>query len=513
MITTILTRIDDIMYTPILLIILISAAVFLSIRMKFPQVRLFGNAWTVILQKPEEEGAVSSFQALMISTASRVGTGNIIGVSTALCMGGPGAVFWMFLMAVLGGASAFTETVAAQIYKERDEDGVGCHGGPAYYIRDALHNKFFAGAFTIFLMLTYGVGFNLLCSYNVQSTFATYSFYDAKLTPLIVGIVLAVLTGLCLFGGGKMIAKVTEFLVPFMGIVYVAVSVIVVLMHITYLPALLGLIFKDAFNFRAIFGGIGGSCLMYGIKRGLFSNEAGVGSAPNAAASADVSHPVQQGLVAVVSVCIDTIFICSATAFMCLSSGIPTTHELAGAPYVQAAMQKTLGAFGPIFITVAMVLFAFTTLLGNLYYCEIGLKFLNKGRVPGKVFMAIFNIVCCLVIFVGALMQMDAVWAAADITMGLMVFINIPAILILHPQCKRCLDNYVVQLKAGNKDPRFYAADIGLDDSDLDYWKREPGQAAVAAAAAAPAPAPAARTVAEESASGSGKRHSRHNLP
>lgn len=469
-ITDVLNQIDSIMYYPILLVLLSIAGIYFSVRTKFIQIRLFPEAWRVILEKPEDEGAVSSFQALMVSTASRVGTGNIIGVSTAICLGGPGAVFWMWVLAILGSASAFIETTLAQIFKRKEKDGVGCYGGPAYYIQDILHSRKMAIAFVVLLILTYGFGFNMLCSYNVQSTFQGYSFYDPTWTPVIIGMVLALTTFYCLIGGGKRLVRVTEVLVPFMGIIYVIVTLIVILLNANQIPTMFSMIFNDAFNFRAIGSGLAGSCLVYGIKRGLYSNEAGVGSAPNAAASADVSHPCKQGLVAVVSVAIDTLFLCTASAFLCLISGIAPNAELSGAPYVQAALEATMGSIGPIFITIALVLFAFTTLLGNLYYCEIGIKFLNHEKSPSKLFMIGFYVLASALIFVGAIAPSEICWALADIFMGGMTMINLPAIILLGRTAIKAGLDYERQYKEG-KDPVFKANHIGLDDTNLDYWK------------------------------------------
>ena len=303
---------------------------------------------------------------MLVSTASRVGTGNIIGVSTAICLGGPGACFWMWLMCIIGASSAFVESTLAQIYKRKDENGQ-FYGGPAYYIEQGLNKPKIAALFCIFLIATYAVGFNLLCSYNLQSTFIDYSFYNANTTPILIGAILAILTGYCLLGGGKRIVKVTGTIVPVMGIIYVAIAAIIILINYANIPAMLIMIFENAFDFQSIAGGFVGSCLVYGIKRGLFSNEAGVGSAPNASASASVSHPAKQGLVQTLSVYIDTLLICSATALMCLSTGVARDAAVSGAPYVQNALSTVMGTAGPVYITVAMVLFAFTTLLGNLF--------------------------------------------------------------------------------------------------------------------------------------------------
>ncbi len=363
------TSVNDALYGYILIILLVLGGLYFTFRTKFVQFRLLGEQFRAVTEKPKDGKGVSSFQALMVSTASRVGTGNIIGVSTAICLGGFGSIFWMWIIAIIGGASAFAESTLAQIYKKRGDDGRS-YGGPAYYIEGALKNRVLAVIFSVLLIITYGFGFNMLASYNLQSTFSGYSFYNPETTPWVIGLILALVVGFCLFGGGKRIIKVTSFLVPFMGVAYILVALVIVVLNITKLPDVFARIFTDAFNFEAIFGGFSGSCVMYGIKRGLFSNEAGVGSAPNASASADVQHPVKQGLVQVLSVFIDTLLVCSATAFMCVCSGAEPTAELSGAPYVQTALATALGDFGPVFITLAMILFAFTTLIGNLYYVD-----------------------------------------------------------------------------------------------------------------------------------------------
>ncbi len=469
-ITEIFNKIDDVMYYPVLIIVLAAAGLYFTFRTRFVQIRLFAESCRLITDKPKDgEEKVSSFQALIVSTASRVGTGNIVGVSTAICLGGPGACFWMWLMCIIGASSAFMESTLAQIYKRKSKDG-SCYGGPAYYIEHALGKPAVSAVFCVFLIATYAFGFNLLCSFNLQSSFEVYSFYDKKTTPIIVGIVLAVLVGFCVMGGGKRIIRMTEKIVPFMGIAYVLISLIVIGFNVKNVPHMFALIFRDAFDFRSIFGGLAGSCMVLGIKRGLYSNEAGVGSAPNASASAHVSHPVKQGLVQTVSVYIDTILLCTATAFMCLSSGTPYNEEVSGAMYVQNSISTVFGKAGPVFITAAMVLFAFTTLLGNLYYVDNALIYLNKKRQPSKRFMTIFYIVCVIVIFAGALMEMGFAWTLADITMGGMALINIPCCLMLSKQAIAALRDYEKQKKAG-KDPEFRAADIGLDAEKLSFWK------------------------------------------
>ena len=467
MLSMVIDSISSFMYSKLLIIMLIGAGVYFTIRTRFPQVRLFRSACKAVMEKPDDKEAVSSFQALMVSTASRVGTGNIVGVSSAICIGGFGSVFWMWVIAIIGSASAFVESTLAQIYKKKDEDG-NCYGGPAYYIEAALHCRPLAIAFCISMIATYAFGFNMLASYNLQSTFAGFSFYHADVTPWIIGGILAVITGWCLLGGGSRIVKVTSTLVPVMGVAYIVVALIVVILNIGYIPTVFATIFKEAFDFKAIFGAFAGSAMMQGIRRGLYSNEAGIGSAPNAAASANVSHPVKQGLVQMLSVFIDTLLLCTATAIMCMSSGIEPTEALQGAPWVQAALHESLGAFGPAFITVSMILFAFTTLLGNCFYCDNLLTYIHKKK-PGKTFMAGFRIVCAVVVFVGAGMEMSMLWNISDVLMGVMAIINIPVILILSNTAMKALKDYERQLKMG-VNPVFKSADIGMKQ-ELDCWK------------------------------------------
>ncbi len=464
-INAIVASINDFFYTYLLIIVLVAGGLIFTVLTRFAPFRLFKEQLKAVLEKPKDKNGVSSFQALMVSTASRVGTGNIIGVSTALCMGGFGSVFWMWVIAIIGSASAFIESTLAQIYKKRGPDG--SYGGPAYYIETALKCRPLAIVFSVLLILTYGVGFNMLASFNLQSTFSSYGFYNASITPWIIGLIVAAVVCYCLIGGGKRIEKVTSLLVPIMGLAYILISLVIVFMNISLLPDVFGKIFGQAFDFEAVFGGFTGSCVMYGIKRGLFSNEAGVGSAPNASASADVQHPVKQGLVQVLSVFIDTILICSATAFMCMCSGIEPSAELSGAAYIQQSLRVTLGDFGPIFITVAMVLFAFTTLLGNLYYVDKGIAHI-MGRVPGKNFMLVVHIVFSLLILLGAGLSADLLWNISDVLMGGMTIINIPVILILSKYALRALKDYEKQRKEG-KTPVFHANNIELPHK-VDYW-------------------------------------------
>lgn len=468
MVMAVLDYLDTILYYPILMVILIGAGLIFTGKTGLVQLRMLVESIRVVAEKPAKEGSVSSFQALMVSTASRVGTGNIIGVSTAVCLGGPGAVFWMWLIALVGGASAFIESTLAQIYKRRNDQG-NSYGGPAYYIETAMKNRTLGVIFAISLILTYAGGFNMLASFNLQSTFAVYSFYDANTTPWVIGAILAVLVGYCVFGGGRRIIQVTSWMVPVMGTIYILAALVVVVLHIDMLPHVFYMIFADAFDFQSIFSGVAGSCMVYGIKRGLYSNEAGIGSAPNAAAAADVSHPVKQGLVQMLSVFIDTMLVCSATAFLGLCSGVPITKEAAGAVYIQQAATAVYGDFGPLLITFSMVLFAFSTLLGNLYYVDNCITFVHRGA-PSKTFVLWFRILCVAVVFVGAGMSMAAVWDIADILMAIMAMINIPACLVLSKVAVRAMKDYQTQ-KAAGKNPVFKAASIGIPLDEVEYWK------------------------------------------
>ena len=463
-----LSAVNGVLYYPILIIVLLACGFYFTIRTKFIQFGLLGEAFKVITEKPEGKDDVSSFQALMVSTASRVGTGNIVGVSNAICLGGPGAVFWMWIIALIGGASAFIESTLAQIYKKRGADGVS-YGGPSYYIENALGSRGLGVLFAIALIATYAVGFNMLASFNLQDSFRVYDFYVPGKTSWMIGAVLAILAGYCILGGGKRIIKYTSLLVPFMGVIFVIMALIMIVVNIKNIPAMFGMIFEDAFNFRAIFGGVAGSCLVQGIKRGLYSNEAGMGSAPNAAASASVSHPVKQGLVQMISVFLDTLVICSATAFMALASGIAPSEDLAGAPFVQASLSTVFGSYGNLFITISLALFAFTTLLGNLYYVDSCLTYLNK-KTPSKTFMLCYRIIATILIFVGAGMEMSLAWDIADFLMGVMCLINIPSIIILGGTALKALEDYKKQREEG-KNPVFKAEAIGIETSKLDYWK------------------------------------------
>ncbi len=465
-------KVVDVLYQPWCVpLLLIAGGIYFTIRTGLMQVRFFGESIRVVKERPAQ-GGISSFGALMVSTASRVGTGNIIGVSTAIILGGEGAIFWMWITAFLGGATAFVESTLAQIYKKKNPDGTS-YGGPAFYMQQALKARWLGIIFSILIIFTYAVGYNMLAAYNLQSTFAVFSFYG-DYTPHIIGAILAVLFAIIVLGGAKRLVHVTGVMVPVMGVIYVAVAILVLILNAGNIPEMFGRIFSSAFDFQAIFGGFAGSCLMWGLKRGLYSNEAGMGSAPNAAATADVSHPAKQGLVQMLSVFIDTLLICTATAFMCMSTDvipknfINPDESANAAGYVQESLGSTLGQFGPMFIALAMTLFAFTTLIGNYSYCEGCLKFIIK-KDPSPLLLLIFRLCASALVFVGAVAESGFVWDTADLAQGLMVVTNVPSILILGGVAIKCFKDYSKQKKEG-KDPHFVAADIDLKQ-DTDFWK------------------------------------------
>ncbi len=470
----ILNSLNNWLYTYVLIILLVVGGVIFTIKTKGVQFALFGVAVKTLMKNSgkEDKNSVTSFQALMISTASRVGTGNIAGVAAAIAIGGVGAVFWMWLLAVLGCATAFIESTLAQIYKVKDGDGF--RGGPAYYIQTALKNRPLGILFAILLILTFAYGFNGLQAYNASSSLAYYiKDYNTTDIPMLIGFLFAILLAYSVFGQANRIGKISAIVVPIMASIYVGMALIVVLLNISELPSAISLIFKsalyapgmeDGFNLEAFFGGIVGSAMMLGIKRGLFSNEAGMGSAPNAAAAAHVSHPVKQGLAQFISVVIDTLIICSATAFLIMLSGATISADVAGMPLVQNSLQNVFGEWGVHLITVSIFLFAFTSMIGNYYYTESGLKFITLN----KNVMFIFRLSCVAMVFAGAQMQFGTAWNLADVFMGLMALVNLFAIFILGKYAIKALEDYKKQLKEG-KDPVFKASDIGLHDTEV--WK------------------------------------------
>lgn len=469
LINDILSKINDVMYTYILVVLLVGVGIYFTIRTKGVQFRLLGDGIKSMLEKSDKnengEKKVSSFQALMISTASRVGTGNIAGIATAIAAGGPGAVFWMWIMAIVGGASAFIESTLAQVYKVKE--GGQYRGGPSYYMEKALGKRWLGILFSILLIICFAYGFNGLQSYNMSSALEYYIVdYSNTIWPMVVGIVLALATAFVIWGGVHRIGFISSVIVPIMATLYILLGLVTMVLHITELPAMFANIVKAAFDVKAIMGGFAGSAVVIGIKRGLFSNEAGMGSAPNASASADVEHPVKQGLVQIISVFIDTLLICSSTAIMLLVSGVEGKSEvLDGIPYVQAAISSNVGQWGIHFITFSIFAFAFSSLIGNYFYAESNILFIRNS----KVLLNVFRVTCVVAVFLGAQADFDMVWNIADVTMGLMAIVNIIAIVLLSKVAIKVLKNYEQKKKTG-ENPVFYEDEVGLAGT---VWTRD----------------------------------------
>ncbi len=460
-ITGLLSGLNDLLYTRLLIFLLAAVGLSFTVRTGFVQLRRLGDV-VAILREPAKDNKkqVSSFQALMISTASRVGTGNIAGIASAIAIGGPGAVFWMWLMALIGGASAFIESTLAQIYKIRD--GASFRGGPAYYIERGLGKRWLGCVFSVLLILCFAYGFNGLQAFNISSALKHYiPGFSASRWPMVVGAVLAVFAGMVIFGGAHRIGVITSVIVPIMACGYILIGLVILFTHLPAAPAVFGMIFHQAFDMRAISGGFAGSAVVVGVKRGLFSNEAGMGSAPNAAASAAVTHPVKQGLIQTLSVFLDTLVICSTTAMILLVSGVQPSEDIS---YVQRAVHTTFGDLGIHFITIAIFFFAFSSLIGNYFYTEANLRFIRDSRP----LLFAFRVTCLIAIFLGAQAELKTVWDLADVLMGLMSIVNIFAIVMLGNIALRALRDYEAQRRAG-KDPTFRAGDIGLGNTEC--WK------------------------------------------
>ena len=467
MFNNLLASLNDFLYSYILIFLLVAAGIYFSIRTKFVQFRLIGDAIKALKEKAEKNDngkSVSSFQALMISTASRVGTGNIAGIATAIVAGGPGAVFWMWVMAIVGGASAFVESTLAQVYKVKD--GKEFRGGPSYYIERALGKRWLGVLFSILLIACFAYGFNGLQTYNMSSALEYYiPNYSDTILPAVVGLLIAAATAFVIFGGVHRIGFISSVIVPIMAGIYILMGIFITLTNLDRVPEMFSLIFEGAFDFRAIFGGFAGSTVLIGIKRRLFSNEAGMGSAPNASATATVSHPVKQGMVQVLSVFIDTLMICTTTAFILLLSGVTGIPEkLDGIPYVQAAISANVGSLGIHFITFSIFAFAFTSLIGNYYYAESNILFIKNNRI----LLNVFRITCLIAIFLGAQADFSTVWNLADVLMGFMAIENILVIFLLGGIAFKVLDDYTKQKKQGI-DPVFKAKNVGLNNTDT--WK------------------------------------------
>jgi len=459
--TNIVGDTNNILWTYCIITLLLVAGLYFSFGTKFVQIRLFPEMFRLIVEKREGDSGVSPFQAFTISAASRVGTGNITGVALAIGVGGPGAVFWMWIIAILGMATAFIESTLAQVYKVKDGDTF--RGGPAYYMEKALGQRKLGVIFGILLTLSFGFIFNAVQS----NTIATSVGEAFNIKPYIIGIILVVLTAMIIFGGVHRIVKVTQVLVPVMAVFYLAVALFVIVTNLTEIPAVFKLIFTEAFGLQEAAGGAIGAAIMQGVRRGLFSNEAGMGSVPNAAATANTSHPAKQGLVQSLGVFFDTIMICSATAFIIILAGLYNTGESNGIILTQNSLAVHVGGWAPYFIAIAIIFFAFSSIVGNYYYGESNIEFMNahKGWMFG------YRILVLAMVMFGSLAQVDLVWNLADLFMGLMAIINITIILLLGKIAFKVLDDFTMQRNAG-KNPVFYAKSIPTL-KNTDCWEED----------------------------------------
>ena len=456
--------VNNVLWSYVLIVVLVGCGLYFTFSTRFVQLRMLPEMLRLLTEgigKKTEGHAISSFQAFCVSTASRVGVGNIAGVAIAIVTGGPGAVFWMWVIAFLGCATGFVESTLAQIYK-LPRGGGKFHGGPAYYINNALHQSGVAKLFAMLISVTFG-----LVYVSVQANTIALSAQTIGIAPAVTAAFLCLFTALVICGGLHRIAKVTEFLVPVMAGLYLLVALVIVILHISQVPAMFALIFHDAFSPQAAVGGGLGTAVLTGVKRGLFSNEAGEGSVPNAAATADVSHPVKQGLVQSFGVYVDTWIVCSATAFIVLLTGQYTVGgDLTGIALAQASLASVFGSLAPVAVAFMILLFAFSSIVGNYYYGEINIAFFEGNTHR---YLLVFRVGVVLMVLFGSLAALQLVWNLADLFMGLLCLTNLYAITRLAPYARRALIDYQTK-RARGVDPQFSAKDIDVSDG-VYAWK------------------------------------------
>jgi len=469
--SSIVDAVNNVLWSYVLIIVLVGCGIWFTLSTRFVQVRLLPEMLRVLTEGIGSKGsgkeAISSFQAFCVSTASRVGVGNIAGVAIAIVTGGPGAVFWMWAIAFLGCATGFVESTLAQIYKLPRGEGK-FHGGPAYYIQNALHQPGVAKLFAVLISVTFG-----LIYVSVQANTIALSAQTAfEIPPFATAVFLCVLTALVIFGGMKRIARFTEVLVPVMAGLYLLVALIIVILHIDQVPAMFALIFHDAFSPQAAVGGGIGTAILTGVKRGLFSNEAGEGSVPNAAATADVSHPVKQGLVQSFGVYVDTWIVCSATAFIVLLTGqYEIGGKLTGIALAQASLASIFGALAPAAVSFMILLFAFSSIVGNYYYGEINIAFFEHDEATGRKALNAFRAGVVLMVLFGCMAELTLVWNLADLFMGLLCLTNLYAVARLAKYAKIALSDYVAERKQG-LEPKFDPNLLGSTDG-VHAWGKE----------------------------------------
>ena len=444
----VINQINSVLWSYVLIVLLIGLGLYFTFRTGFIQIRYAGEMFRVLTEgagsKPKDK-EISSFQAFCVSTASRVGVGNIAGVAIAIVLGGPGAVFWMWIVAIVGAATGFIESTLAQIYKIPKEGGA-FHGGPAYYMERGLGRRWMGVLFAVLISVTFGFAFN-----SVQSNTICAAWEGAFGADHVwAGVVLTALTLLIIFGGIRRIARVSGVIVPIMALGYIVLALGVVLFNLGRLPEVLELIVADAFGWEQTLGGAVGAALMQGIKRGLFSNEAGMGSAPNVAATAHVSHPVKQGLIQTLGVFTDTLVICTCTAFIILFGGVPDA-SLNGIQLTQAALESEIGPAGGGVVAVAIFLFAFSSIIGNYYYGEANIRFIT----PRPWALTLYRLLVGAMVLFGSVATLDLAWSLADVTMALMTLCNLAAIVLLGRQAFLLLADYTAQKRQGIKNPVF----------------------------------------------------------
>ncbi len=460
-----ITTLNDFLWGYFLIAGLIACGLWFTLKTKGVQFRMVGEMFRLLVDSSTSAKGtrhVSSFQAFAVSVATRVGTGNLAGVATAIAVGGPGAVFWMWVIALIGAATAFVESTLGQLFKQKHRDSF--IGGPAYYIRRGLHSRWMSLLFAVLITVTFGLSYN-----SIQSnTICGAMNHVLGLSPLWMGMLLVVLSLSIVFGGIQRIARVSAVLVPVMAVGYFLLAFFVVVTNIDKLPHVLYVIVADAFGLEQVAGGSLGATMMIGVKRGLFSNEAGEGSAPNVASTAAVSHPVKQGLIQSLGVFTDTLLVCSCTAFIILMSGLYQNPELTGIALTQSTLYAEVGVFGPFFVALAIFLFAFSSIIGNYYYGEANIRFITSNPYVMTVYRIFSGGV--MVMF-GALSSLQLVWNLGDLCMALLTACNLVAICQLGKYAFRLLDDYRSQKRRGIKEPTFHRCQLPELENDLECWE------------------------------------------
>ena len=480
---SVLQQVNDYLWGFVVITALVLCALFFTYKIRGVQFRLWRDMFRVMLGKPlfekeeREQGAgrqkdepqevnggegerrkIGSFHAFAVSLSSRVGTGNLAGVASAIFVGGPGAVFWMWVMALFGAATAFVEATLAQLYKKRGTDSF--YGGPAYYMEHGLHRKWMGILFAVLITITFGMANQIVQSNTLCDALSDTLSIDRRW----IGATLTLATLVIIFGGVKRISRFSSIVVPVMAVGYALLAIVVIVLNLREIPSMLSLIVREAFGMDATVGGAVGIAITQGVKRGLFSNEAGEGSAPNAAAIASTSHPVKQGLLQALGVFTDTLVICTCTAFIILLSGL-YQQGYDGIILTKYALEWHVGPVGGIFITVAIFLFAFSTLIANYFYGETNIRFITRQRWV----IVLFRIFSGLTVIIGALISLQTAWTFVDLAMGAMTIVNLVAIILLSPKVYFLLNNYLSQRRKG-QDPQFKRSMMPDTEKDIECW-------------------------------------------